>query len=278
MYHLYEIELESDEMWLKLQAPAVSDEDAFALFMYRFAGSVPLPEAPSLRPIPDSFDVPCRLAECCDRIANWHSVVVDLPEGWQDWEFRLAKGPYLWCSGLTEDCECHGTVGAIEAVCSDWGLPEEQEHRARRTANVKHAHYIEWLRDTVASRDRESSARSRSASRIKSEMPSQHGIYCEVHEKFHPYSGGVQAQVRAEVKSLREELATIDTSRVAAFDSQAPLAIVEMSRMLQARECATELIAGRIDLPRVLYKYLPRERIHDRGRLYARSAQRSCWH
>ena len=43
MYHLYEVVLESPQMWLKIQASCSSEEQATAFFGSRFGGNDPDP-------------------------------------------------------------------------------------------------------------------------------------------------------------------------------------------------------------------------------------------
>ena len=53
MYHLYEIVLESPQMWLKIQASCWSEEQAKKFFTVRFYGydAAPLPRKLSETPI-----------------------------------------------------------------------------------------------------------------------------------------------------------------------------------------------------------------------------------
>ena len=97
MNHLYEIVLESPQMWLKIQASCWSEEQAIAFFECRFGGNDPDPLRPDLRYVSFSFLVPRKLSECANHIFNWEAMKDRLPSGWDDQEFRLAQGPYPWC-------------------------------------------------------------------------------------------------------------------------------------------------------------------------------------
>ena len=138
MNHLYEIVLESPQMWLKIQASCQSEEQATAFFEYRFGGNDPDPLRPDLRFVSFSFRVPRKLSECSEHIFNWEAIKDRLPTGWDDQEFRLAKGPYPWCETLSDECDCYGASGRLDAAyCSDFGLLEEMDKRASRSQNIR---------------------------------------------------------------------------------------------------------------------------------------------
>ena len=88
MNHLYEIVLESPQMWLKTQASCWSEEQATAFFECRFGGNAPDPLWPHLRNVLFSFLVPRKLSECSDHIFNWEAIKDRLPTGWDDQEFH----------------------------------------------------------------------------------------------------------------------------------------------------------------------------------------------
>ena len=76
-YHLYEILLESSQMWVKIQAPCVSVEQAMAYFGGRFGGEDPDYPVP-VRPR-RTFNMPTKLSKCIESIANWESVKTPSP-------------------------------------------------------------------------------------------------------------------------------------------------------------------------------------------------------
>ena len=137
-HHLYEIVLDSPLMWLKIQASCSSEEQARAFLEFRFGGSDPDPLRPDLRYVSFSFRVPRRLSECSEHIFNWDVIKGRLPSGWDDQEFRLAEGPYAWCETLSDDCDCFGARGRLDAAyCSDFGLAEDTDKRASRSENIR---------------------------------------------------------------------------------------------------------------------------------------------
>ena len=139
MHHLYEIVLESPQVWLKLQASCESPEQALAFFVSRFGGPDPNPPRPDLRYVSFSFLVPIRVSERSTEIANWEAIRDRFSTGWDDQEFRLGEGPYPWCETLSDDCDCHGTEGSLSVVyCSDLGVHEEAGKRASKSPNVRH--------------------------------------------------------------------------------------------------------------------------------------------
>ena len=125
-------------MWLKIQASCSSEEQARAFLEYRFGGSAPDPLRPDLQYVSFSFRVPRRLSECSEHIFNWEAIKGRLPSGWDHQKFRLAEGPYAWCEALSDDCDCFGARGRLDAAyCSDFGLAEDTDKRASRSENIR---------------------------------------------------------------------------------------------------------------------------------------------
>ena len=78
-YHLYGILLESSQMWVKIQAPCESVEQAIAYFGIRFGGEDPDSPVP-VRPY-RTFDVPTMLSECTESMAQLGFCQRLLPSG-----------------------------------------------------------------------------------------------------------------------------------------------------------------------------------------------------
>jgi len=155
-YHLYEILLESSQMWVKIQSPCVSMEQAIAYFGIRFGGQDPDPPVP-VNPY-RTFDIPTMLSECIESIANWDSVKDSFPPGWARHEFRLVGDPYPWCETMADGCDCHGSEDELSrAYCSDFGLLGEIEKRASKSPNVRYAESLRRWEERAATRERSSS-------------------------------------------------------------------------------------------------------------------------
>ena len=108
-------------MWIKFQASCSSPEQALAFLGHRLGGEDPDPPVPVYPYL--SFEIPTNLSERVRNIANWESVKDSFPDDWDDHEFRLAEGPYPWCESLSDDCDCQGGKGRLDAVfCSAFGL------------------------------------------------------------------------------------------------------------------------------------------------------------
>ena len=154
-YHLYEILLESPQMWVKIQAPCVSVEQAKASFGSRFGGEDPDPPVP-VRPY-RTFNIPTMLSECAESIANWYSVKDSFPPGWDGHEFRLVGEPYPWCETLADGCDCHGSEDELSAAyCSDFGLAGDVERRASKSPNVRYAENLRKWEESAAAMERNS--------------------------------------------------------------------------------------------------------------------------
>ena len=137
MYHLYEVLVENPVMWMKVQASCGSEEQAVAIFGSRFGEEVPSANSPEY-----CLSAPFKLSERADWIFNWETIKANLPDGWDDYKFRLAAGPYAWCESLSDGCDCHGREGRLDALyCSDVGLNDDVARRAGKTSNVR---YFAW--------------------------------------------------------------------------------------------------------------------------------------
>ena len=131
-------------MWLKIQASCGSQKQALAYLGSRFGHQVPGAYSPQY-----TLSLPFRLSDRSEWVANWESFKEHLPDGWDDYEFQLADGPYPWCETLSDDCNCHGREGRLDAwYCSDLGLREDTACRKSKSQNVrKHAERNMMRRD-----------------------------------------------------------------------------------------------------------------------------------
>lgn len=150
MGHLYEAAFESPRMWLKIQASCDSQDQALAFFGSRFGSEVPSAGSPQF-----SFDVPFRLSERSESIANWEAIKSHLPDGWDDDEFRSAEDPSPWCETLSNNCDCHGIEGRLDIFyCSDLGHLDDVAKRASKSPNVRHFGWRKMMERTDANVER----------------------------------------------------------------------------------------------------------------------------
>ena len=235
---------------------------------------------------------PFRLSERSQHIGNWASVVDRLPEGWDHDEFHIAGTPYAWCEALFQDCDCHAKKGRLDmAYCSDFGLHDEIEKRKRKSENIRYVNYIKGMEQAIANRDQ-----AQRKERVKSERPGPNrsvvpgevhrekaggvprrgpdeltraikvvngligqGFYCSIHGRHHPF--GEQA-IRKTMASL-----IVASAQLSTWDkpdrSLAMLGTIgaHWLRTYQSEECAQKSVWGDADVPDILYKYIPRERI-----------------
>ena len=141
MYHLYEIVLESPQMWLKFQASSWSLEQAKRFFGTRVYGwhAAPLPR---------------KISEWSQHIFDWEVIKDQLPDRWETQEFYIAEGPYLWCNTASDDCECYGANGSVGWSHFSAGGPlEEKDKRATKSQNVRHLNNIQTMENIIAERD-----------------------------------------------------------------------------------------------------------------------------
>ena len=260
MYHLFEIILESHGMWIKFQASCSSSEQALAFLQSRLGGEDPDPPVPVYPYL--SFEIPTNLSEHVRNIANWESVKDSFPDDWDDHEFRLAEGPYPWCESLSDDCDCQGGKGRLDAVfCSDFGLQGETASRAGKSPNVRHLEYIRQLRQRLTNAQHAPKASGDAAVEARMEPSEQEGFYCQVEDRYHAFSEQVKQRAAVNVTATRRSLATWSEKDRRVVLSNMRGITVHWLRTFQFQECADRLVEGRTDVPGVLYKYIPKKNI-----------------
>ena len=265
--------LESSEIWLKLQASCSSKDQATAFFECRFGGHAPhLAERPDLVYVTFSFQVPRRLSERSEYIPtssecidNWEDIKDHLPAGWEDQEFRVVDGPYPWCDTLSEDCDCHGKKGRLDATyCSSFGSVDESTKRASKSPNVRHAENVKWMRQALVDRQQTSRDTRDSRPNVRPHTPAPEGIYCQIHGHFHAYSEQVKQKVEAQLVAISLQVRTWEGDARQTIMAQVPALKSHYLRQYQTEECAETYVAGTSSLPDVIYKYIPRGRL-DQG-------------
>ena len=283
MHHLYEIVISNSRMWLKVQASCASPEQSAAFFESRFTGTDYIVD--DHQPV-----TPFTLSERSHFIANWESLVDQLPEGWDDDEFHIVDTPYPWCETLSEDCDCHGAKGRLDAACcSDFGLHDEIDKRDSKSQNVRHQHYIKTLEETIVRRDE-----SRKEQRLerKQRSPSQpeapvearaaeplvvadmlaqaikgvnrlvgQGYYCSIEERHHPYGEQAIRKTEASVAAACVQLSTWGGVDRQKMSSALGAIAAHFLQVHQAEECAQGSLRGHVDIPDIIYKYIPKKLI-----------------
>ena len=286
--HLYEVVISNSRVWLKVQASCSSSEQSAAFFGSRFNGN-------DYTTVDGHLPVtPFRLSQRSHCLANWVSIADRLPAGWDDDEFHIVGTPYPWCGTLSPACDCHGSKGRLDlAYCSDFGLHDETDKQTSKSQNVWHLNYIQTMEETIARRDEsrrkemlQSEQRSppRDAAPVGAKPaerdPDQRvltnalahatnevhrlvaqGFYCSIEGRHHPYG---QQAIRKTVASLTAACAQIST--LGGAGRKLPMSGIgaiaaHWLQMHQSEECAQRSLWGDIDIPGILYKYIPKERI-----------------
>ena len=287
VWHLYEVVISNSRMWLKAQASCSSSEQAAALFVYCFTGTDHYVDG-------HRAATPFKLSQRYGYVANWVSFVDRLPAGWDDDEFHIVATPYPWCETLSDDCDCHGAKGRLDATyCSDFGLHDETGKRASKSQNVSYLNYIREMEETIARHDesrREKRLQRRQHSPARGAVPVAakpterggdntagtdtlfhavngvnrlvaQGFYCSIEGRHHPY--GEQA-IRKTVANLTAACEQISTwggaDREKAMSQIGDLAPYWLQRY-QSEECAQKSVWGDVDIPDTLYKYIPKKHI-----------------
>ena len=287
MWHLYEIVISNSGVWLKMQASCKSTEQAAAFFEARFNGTQHTVDGHC--PV-----TPFRLPQRSHYIADWESLVDRLPAGWDDDEFHIVGTPYPWCESLSDDCDCHGAKGRLDATyCSDFGLHDETDKRASKSENVRHRQYIKSMEERIAGldesrRQERRQGERRSAPRGAVLVPTKpgegggdhrevtslpadtingvnrlvtRGYYCSIHGRHHAYGGQAIRQTMASLTAACAQVSTWgEAGRSWAMSRMDDIA-AHWLQMHQSEECAQKSVWGDGDIPEILYKYIPRKLI-----------------
>ena len=286
MQHLYEVVLSSSRVWLKIQASCSSREQAAAFFEARFSGTDHI--------VDDHPPVtPCTLSQRSHYIANWGSIVDRLPARWDAEQFLIDGAPYPWCDTLSDDCDCGGAKGRLDATyCADFGSHDETDKRAGKSRNVRHLDNIRTMEETLARRDE--SERKRMLQRARPAPPPTatpvslkldpssldpkqrtallsnamavvnplvaNGFYCSIDRRHHPYDTPAIRKTVLNLTAIWAQLSTPDGPD--RFGTSAKQAIAtHILKGNQSEECARRSLWGDADIPNILYKYIPAERI-----------------
>ena len=186
----------------------------------------------------------------------------DLPTGWDAQEFRVVDGPYPWCDTLSEDCDCHGKKGRLDATyCSSFGSHYESAKRASKSPNVRHAENVKWMRQALVDRQQTSREARNSRPNVQPHTPAPEGMYCQIHRHFHAYSGQAKLKAEAQMVLTSLQVRTWDEDSRKAFAVNIPTLKDIFLRRYQLEECAEKYVAGTSDIPDVIYKYIPKKRL-----------------
>ena len=235
---------------------------------------------------------PFRLSACSHHVFNWDSIEERLPAGWDEEEYHIEGIPYAWCETLLDACDCHGSKGRLDAAyCSDFGLHDEVAKRKRKSENVRYLNYIQDFEKRIAASDesqrqqrvqREQRTTPQPAAPVAAKVEERGGVdsgkrrplvdainkvnrlvaggfYCSIEGRHHAY--GQQAILKT-VASLSTAFAQIST-----WDRPGrQLAVLgnigaHWLQVHQSEECAQRPVWGDVEIPDVLYKYIPKERI-----------------
>ena len=287
-WHLYEVVISNSRVWLKVQSSCFSSEQSAGYFEYRFNGTDYTPVG-GHRPV-----TPFRLSQRSHYLANWVSIADRLPEGWDDDEFHIVENPYPWCETLSDDCDCHGAKGRLDAAyCSDFGMHDEADKRASKSDNVRHRQYIQSMEERIAGLDE-----SRREERLERERRSPprgevlfeakpeerggeqrgitgppvvaiegvnrlvtRGLYCSIHERHHPYDEQAIRKTMARLTAAYTQMSTLNEANRAVAMSNMDDIAAHWLQILQSEECAQRSVWGDADIPDILYKYITKKLI-----------------
>ena len=291
-HHVYETVVSNGRLWLKLQTRCWSSRQAAAFMEARF-NSTRYITADGHRPV-----TPFRLSDCSREIGNWESVEQGLPEDWDEEEYRIERYPYAWCETLSDGCECHGDSGTSRIVCSDYGEQQDVRRKVSRTGNAWYEDYIRELEERVRQNDEAQRGKrlargattsasasdatfayprvalGQGADRTHVDVPLaaidkigqlvSAGYYCSIDGTHHPYGDQPIRSTVASLNAACEKMSALDGAARRSNMLHMASVAEHYLRGFQSEECARKAAWGDVELPKVLYKYLPIELL-DKG-------------
>ena len=288
--HLYEFIISNGHVWIKLQISGISARSA-AVFVESYFNGLFFVSEDGRQSV-----TPFKLSQCSDYIANWSGEVSELPDGWNSSEFSIERYPYAWCATLADDCCCdvHGIVHG--AVISSYGSEHEVAKKDEQTKNAWYEHRIAELETRVVGNDeaqriertrqeKESGENRSKSTFVYPRAPIDHGsdsyspcipvevvtslnqslhtgFYCSIEKCHHSFS---DQTIRRTVTSLNlacDQMRGLGPDDRKSSMSHLPLVAKHYLSAFQSEECARQAAWGNKELPRVLYKYIPRERLY----------------
>ena len=218
-----------------------------------------------------------------------------LPEDWDEGEYSIERYPYAWCETLSENCDCNANNGRLSVVCSDYGNSREDDRKLFKTSNVWDCHYIEELEASIENHDEaqrrkrsrptsESSASGSDATFVYPRVPvgqgadrphedvpiaamdsigqmGSAGYYCSIEGRHHPYGEQPIRRTVASLNAACEKMSALDAAARRSNMSHMVSVAEHYLRKFQSEECARKAALGDVEIPRVLYKYMPIELI-----------------
>ena len=93
------------------------------------------------------------------------------------------------------------------------------------------------------------------------EALAKQGFYCQIDGCLHPYSERAKKMTAVNLVAASMQLSTWkDDSRKLAMSRLGDIT-GHWLRMYQSQECADRAVSGKANIPDIVYKYIPRERI-----------------
>ena len=141
--------IRNSAVWIKIQASFRLPERPVELFHRKLTLKIGM-RLDDYRP-----DSPFSPSVLADNLANWASVVDQLPAGWDRDEYRMDGEAYPWCETLSDGCDCHGWRGRLDLMyCADFGLHEDRERRANKSQNAHYRFGVASLERAIVETDR----------------------------------------------------------------------------------------------------------------------------
>lgn len=288
--HLYEVVISNARMWFKLQASCWSSRQAAMFLESRFNGTNYI-TVDGHQPV-----TPFRLSKCSNYIDNWNTIVDGLPDKWDDEEYQIEGFAYSWCETLSNDCECGARKGRLDVVyCSDYGTQDEADRKKTKTRNVWYESYIKSLETNIVRREetqrKEGSllgqqqkgsdsntvflypkvAVGQATGRIRIDVPKiainrirqmeAAGYYCSIDKRHHSYGEQPLRRTIASLNAACEQISGSDDRGRKSVMSQMANVAEHYLQVYQSEECAQKSVWGDVDIPNILYKYIPKELI-----------------
>ena len=105
------------------------------------------------------------------------------------------------------------------------------------------------------------------------EALAKRGFYCQIEGHYHSYSEQAKQRATASLVATRLQLSTWNEENRKLATSRLGDMTADWLRMYQSQECANRSVEGRTDIPDIIYKYIPTERIGEGAPASLRATQ-----
>ena len=152
-------------------------------------------------------------------------------------------------------------AGWTSCIALTWVRSKDAARREAKSPNARRSGNIQEMRDILTRRQAAQTSNRNTVVTEPQAQPAAEQFTCPVHREHHPYSELVERALESQLSAIRIQLRAQDARGDTTFRSFSTGVADLLRRQFQAQECADAFVAGGLDIPEVLYKYIPADLI-----------------